>query len=86
MSDFSRVMEKHANTGKWREIHEGWIGNKRTQFPCQLALPYPQKRRIKQNTTESSVNIYILFLDGQKVVKINPESEIKHSWDIDGMY
>ena len=26
-------MEKHANPGKLREIHEGWVGNKRTQFP-----------------------------------------------------
>ena len=33
MSEFSRVMEKHANPGIWREIHEGWVGNKRYQFP-----------------------------------------------------
>ena len=32
MSELSRVMEKHANTIKWRESHEGWVGNKRTQF------------------------------------------------------
>ena len=48
MSDLSRRWKKHANPRKWREIHEGWVGN--------------------------------------KVVKINPESEIKHSWDIEGMY
>ena len=29
MSYFSRVMEKHANPGKWREDHGGWVGNKR---------------------------------------------------------
>ena len=33
MSDLSREMEKHANPGKWRESHEGWVGNKGTQFP-----------------------------------------------------
>ena len=33
MSEMSREMEKHANLGKWREIHEGWIDNKRTKFP-----------------------------------------------------
>ena len=30
MSELSREMEKHANPRKWREIHEGWVGNKRT--------------------------------------------------------
>ena len=30
MSDLSRDMEKHANLGKWRESHGGWIGNKGT--------------------------------------------------------
>ena len=29
MSDLSRVMEKYANPGKWRENHGGWVGNKR---------------------------------------------------------
>ena len=33
MSELSRVMEKHANTRKWRENHGGWVGNKRYQFP-----------------------------------------------------
>ena len=33
MSDFSRVMEKHTNPRIWREIHGGWVGNKRYQFP-----------------------------------------------------
>ena len=33
MSDLSREMEKHDNTRKWRESHEGWVGNKTTQFP-----------------------------------------------------
>ena len=33
MSELSRDMEKNANNGKWRESHEGWVGNKRTQFP-----------------------------------------------------
>ena len=29
MSELSRVMEKHANPGKWRENHGGWVDNKR---------------------------------------------------------
>ena len=29
MSELSRVMHKHANHGKWRENHGGWVGNKR---------------------------------------------------------
>ena len=33
MSELSKVMEKNANTGKWIEIHEGWVGNKETYFP-----------------------------------------------------
>ena len=33
MINLSRVKEKHANPGKSRESHEGWVGNKRTQFP-----------------------------------------------------
>ena len=33
MSELSRVMEKHANPGIRREIHGGWVGNKRYQFP-----------------------------------------------------
>ena len=44
MRDLSRVMEKHANPGKWRESHEGWVGNKGTHFPSPLALPYQHKR------------------------------------------
>ena len=47
MSDLSTVMEKHANLGKWREKHGGWVGNKRYQYPILLALPYQQKRWIK---------------------------------------
>ena len=33
MTKLSREMEKHVDFGKWREIHEGWVGNKGTQFP-----------------------------------------------------
>ena len=33
MSDLSRVMEKHVNPRIWREINEGWVGDKRYQFP-----------------------------------------------------
>ena len=72
MSELSREMEKNSNPRKWREIHEGWVGNKGTQFPSQLALPYPQKSRIKQNKAESIVKWCLLILDGHKVVNINP--------------
>ena len=33
MSEFSREMKKHDNPIKWREIHEGQVGNKRYRFP-----------------------------------------------------
>ena len=33
MSELSRVMDKYDNPIKWRENHEGWVGNKRYQFP-----------------------------------------------------
>ena len=29
MSEISREMEKHANPGKWREIHKGWVSKKK---------------------------------------------------------
>ena len=32
-----------------------------------------QEKQEKQNKAESAVKSYILILDGQKVVKINPE-------------
>ena len=83
MSELSREMEKHANPGKRRKSHQGWVGNKRTQFPSLTSFTLSIE---KQNKAESAVKCCILILDGQKVVKINPESEIKHSWDIDGMY
>ena len=72
-------MKKHANPRKWRKSHEGWVGNKGTRFPSQLALPYPQKSKIKKNKVESIVKRCLLILDGQKVVKINPKLEINHS-------
>ena len=38
-----------------------------------------QKKQKNQNKAESAVKCCILILDGQKVVKINPELEINHS-------
>ena len=29
LSELSRVMEKHVNPGIWKEIHGGWVDNKR---------------------------------------------------------
>ena len=33
MSEFSRVMEKHANPRKWRENNGRWVGNNKYKFP-----------------------------------------------------
>ena len=33
MNELSRVMDKHANPGKWIENHGGCVGNKRYDFP-----------------------------------------------------
>ena len=76
MSELSREMEKNANPGKWREIHEGWVGNKRTQFPSLTNFTLSIKNKDKE---ESVVKSCILIIDGQKVVKINPELEINYS-------
>ena len=40
----------------------------------------------KAEKAEFVVKSYILIMDGQKVVKINPKLEINLSQDIDGMY
>ena len=79
MSDFPRVMEKHANPGKWREIHEGWVGKKRIQFPILTSFTLSIEKQEKKNKAEYVVKCYILILDGQKVVMINQKLEINHS-------
>ena len=86
MIELSREMKKHVNPRKWRTIHEGWVGNKRTQFPSLTSLTLSTEKMEKLNRAESAVMCSILILYGKKVVKINLESEINHSWDIDGMY
>ena len=86
MSELSRRWKKHANPRKWRKIHEGWVGNKKTQFPCLTSFILSTEKKKKKNKEESVVKCCILFLDGQKVVKIDQDLGIKHSWDIDGMY
>ena len=68
MSELSTVMEKHDNPRKWREKHGGWVGNKRTHFPSLASFTLFAE---KQDKVESAVNICILIMDGQKVVKIN---------------
>ena len=69
MNEFSRRWKKHADPRKWRKIHEGWVGNKRTQFPSMTSF----------NKVESAVKCCILIPNGQKVNNINPESEIDNS-------
>ena len=48
MSELSRVMEKLANPGKWRESHEGWVGNKRTQFPTLTSFTISIEKKDKE--------------------------------------
>ena len=49
MSYLSRVMEKHDNPRKWGEIHEGWVGNKRTRFPSLTSFTLSTEKQEKQN-------------------------------------
>ena len=63
--------KKHANPRKWRKIHEGWVGNKSTQFPSLTSFTLSTEKQKKQNKAESAVKSYILIMDGQKVVNIN---------------
>ena len=79
MSELSIRWKKHANTIKWSKIHEGWVGNKRTQFPSLTRVTLSTEKMEKHNKVESIVKCCILILDGQMVVKINPELEINHS-------
>ena len=68
---------------------EDGLETKAVSFLVDQLLSYPQKSKKKQkkkNKEKSDVKSYILILDGQKVVKINPKLEINHSQDIDGMY
>ena len=71
------------------KIMDDGLETKAPGFLVDQLLSYPQKNRKnrkKQNKAESAVKSCILILDGQKGVKINPELEINHSQDIDGMY
>ena len=86
MSEFSRRWKNHANPRKWSKNHEGWVGNKSTQFPSLPSFTLSIEKKEKQNKVEYVAKCCILILDGQMVVKINLELEINHSKDIDGMY
>ena len=79
MSELSRRWKKHANHRKWGKSHEGWVGNKRTQFPSLANFTLSIQKQEKHNKAKSTIKCCILIMDGQKVVKINPELEIKHS-------
>ena len=73
MSELSRIWKKHANPRKWRKIHEGWVGNKSTEFPSLTSFTLSTEKQEKQNKEESTVKCCIIIMDGQKVVKINSE-------------
>ena len=82
MSEVSRIWKKNSNPRKWRKTIGGLVGNKSSQFPSLLAFILSienQEKQKKHNKAESVVKSYILIMDGQKVVKINPELEINHS-------
>ena len=79
MSELSRRWKKHANPRKWRKSHEGWVGNKSTQFPSLTSFTLSIEKHKKKNKEESTVKCCILIIDGQKVVNINPKLEINNS-------
>ena len=62
-----------------REIHEGWVGNKRTQFPSLTSFTLSIEKLEKLNKEKFVVKCCILIIYGQKVVKINPKLEINNS-------
>ena len=58
----------------------GW--QQKHQFPSLTSFTLSiekQEKHKKQNKVEFVVKSCILILNGQKVVKINPELEINHS-------
>ena len=71
------------NGGK---VMKDGLATKSTKFPSLTSFTLSIEKQEKHNKAESVVKCCILILDGQKVVKINPELEINHSQDIDGMY
>ena len=79
MNELLRRWKKHAHPIKWRKSHEGWVGNRRTQFPSLTSFTLSTEKQENKNKAEATVKYCILILDGQKVVKINPELEINHS-------
>ena len=47
MSELSTIWKKHANPRKWIKIHEGWVGNKRTQFPSLTSFTLSTEKEDK---------------------------------------
>ena len=78
-------MEKHVNPRKWRESREGWVGNKRTQFPSLTSFTLSIEKQDKAEQRRICCKELLLILGVDQVVKINPELEINYSWGIDGM-
>ena len=71
------------NGGKVMKVE---LATKAPQFPSLASFTLSTEKQKNQNKEEFVVKCCILILDGQKLVKINPELEINHSQDIDGMY
>ena len=55
MSELSRGWKKHTNPRKWRKIHEGWVGNKSTQFPSLTSFILSTEKQETQNKAKSDV-------------------------------
>ena len=44
--------KKHTNPRKWRKSHEGWVGNKSTQFPSLTRFTLSIEKQEKHNEAE----------------------------------
>ena len=64
MSKFSRRWKKHDNPIKLRKRHEGWVGNKRTQFPSLTSFTLSTEKLEKMNKEEFVIKFCILIMDG----------------------
>ena len=79
MSELLRRWKINANPIKWRKIHEGWVGNKSTQFPSLTSFTLSMEKQKNKSKEEFDLKSCILILGGQNVVKIKPILEINHS-------
>ena len=82
MSELSRRCKNHANPRKWKKIHEGWVGNKSTQFPSLTSFTLSIEKLKKQNKVESAVKCCIIIMDGQDQPRIRNKSFLGYKWHV----